>query len=445
MPCPPTSKATISFPEPVGRLIRRSKVDNENGKLVLKNPYDQGEFIRSADANFRPVWTATGPDGFLYICDMYHGIIQESAWTKEGSYLRPHIQNYGLDKNINGGRIYRLVHDGAKRRAAPHMLDEKPAELVAHLADPNGWWRDTAQKLIILRGDKSVVPALQEMARSHANPLARLHAFWTLDGLDAIDSAFLFEKLKDADGRLRSAAIRLTEPMLKKNDASTIAALKPLASDPDPNVVIQFCMSMLYTQPPVVEDQVKAALDANAKNPVIDEVVKAYKDEVNKKLVEAAIGGQMMRRDPKLAATWLKGRVLYQQTCIACHGPDGRGAQVPGAKEGITLAPPLRGSKRLTGNKELTCRIVLHGLVGPNDGNKLYPGEMAGFKWADDEWISTVVTYVRNDFGNHAPAITVKDLEQVRKETAGRDKPFTLAELKTLNLPEEKPIEKAKK
>src|ERR1019366_396387 len=109
------------------------------------------------------------PDGFLYIVDMYHGIIQESNWTKKGSYLRPEIEKYGLDKNINGGRIYRVIRDGAKRRETPHMLDEKPAELVKHLSDPNGWWRDTAQKLIILRNDKTVVPAITELAHGSSN------------------------------------------------------------------------------------------------------------------------------------------------------------------------------------------------------------------------------------------------------------------------------------
>src|SRR4029079_10094682 len=100
----------------------------------------------------------------------------------------------------------------------PHMLDETPAQLVAHLTHPNGWWRDTAQKLIVFKGDKSVVPALKEMARSHADPIARLHALWTLDGLESADAAFLMEKLHDRDARVRSAAVRICEPYMKKND-----------------------------------------------------------------------------------------------------------------------------------------------------------------------------------------------------------------------------------
>ncbi len=147
-----------------------------DGRTTLANAYDQAEFIAGTDPNFRPVWSATGPDGLLYLCDLYHGIIQEANWTRSGSYLRPQILKYGLQQNVGRGRIWRVVHDGYKPRPLPHMLEETPAQLVAHLADPNGWWRDTAQKLIVLRHDLSVVPALEAMARSHADPLARLHA-----------------------------------------------------------------------------------------------------------------------------------------------------------------------------------------------------------------------------------------------------------------------------
>ena len=68
------------------------------------------------------------------------------------------------------------------------MLNETPAQLVAHLSHPNGWWRDTAQQLLVLKQDKSVVPALQTLVRTSKNPLARFHALWTLEGLGALDA-----------------------------------------------------------------------------------------------------------------------------------------------------------------------------------------------------------------------------------------------------------------
>ena len=127
--------------------------------MLMTNP----EFIRSTDPNFRPVNVSTAPDGTLYIVDMYRGIIQEGNWVRPGSYLRPVVQKFQLDKNFGRGRIWRLVHQDFKPGAQPRMLDETPAQLVAHLEHPNGWWRTTAQKLLVLRQDKSVVPALKEI------------------------------------------------------------------------------------------------------------------------------------------------------------------------------------------------------------------------------------------------------------------------------------------
>ena len=102
--------------------------------------------------------SATGPDGSLYIVDMYRGIIQEGNWVRPGSYLRGIVEKYELDKNIGRGRIFRIDHTGSKRPVRrPRLLDETPAELVVHLADPNGWWRSEAQKLLILHNDKSTL------------------------------------------------------------------------------------------------------------------------------------------------------------------------------------------------------------------------------------------------------------------------------------------------
>src|SRR6185503_1921253 len=135
------------------------------------------------DPLFRPVNMKTAPDVTLYIVDMYHGIIQESEWTPKGSYMLQKIEQLQLDKFTAHGRIWRLVYDGIQPdRRQPRMLDEQASQLVAHLAHPNGWWRDTAQQLIVLRQDKSVVPALQTIVRTSKNQLARFHALWTLEG-----------------------------------------------------------------------------------------------------------------------------------------------------------------------------------------------------------------------------------------------------------------------
>ena len=172
--------------EAVARVVRRLRPVTTDGLTQLRNAYSGSEFIRSLDPLFRPVDITTGPDGTIYIADMYRGMIEGAEWAKQGTYLREKIKQYQLDKVVGHGRVWRLTFDGiARDRTRPRMLDERAAQLVAHLSHPNGWWRDTAQQLLVLKQDKSVAPALQAMVRARQNLLARFHALWTLEGLGA--------------------------------------------------------------------------------------------------------------------------------------------------------------------------------------------------------------------------------------------------------------------
>src|SRR5207247_1342479 len=145
----------------------------------------------------------------------------------------------GLDKAVGHGRIWRLKFDGVPPSQAslaaagqpaipaielnktwPRMNDETPAQLVAHLTNPIGWWRDTAQRLLVLKQDKSAVPALQQMARAGTSVVGRFHALWTLEGLGALDAALVREQMKDPNPRVRIQAIRASETLFKAGDRS---------------------------------------------------------------------------------------------------------------------------------------------------------------------------------------------------------------------------------
>ena len=162
------------YGEPVARIVRRVRPVHAEGLTTLRQVYqdERSEFIRSSDHLFRPVDVATAPDGTIYVVDPYRGIIQEGNWTRPGSYLRAKIDQYKLAANIRKGRIWRVSYDGmARDTTQPRLLDETPAQLVARLAHPNGWWRDTAQQLLVLKQDRSVVPALQQMVRTPSGNL----------------------------------------------------------------------------------------------------------------------------------------------------------------------------------------------------------------------------------------------------------------------------------
>ncbi len=407
------------FGEPVGRMIRRTKIEVKDGVTILSNPYEKAEFIRSIDPNFRPINLVTAPDGTLYIVDMYRGIIQEGNWVKEGSYLRKVVQQYQLDKNFGRGRIWRLVHDDFKRGPQPKLQNEKPENLVQYLEHPNGWWRDTAQKLLVLRGDKSVVPALEKMARENKNHLARIHALWTLEGLDALETSLLREKFSDEDPQVRIAAIRASETLCKSGNTALIKNIQALLSDPDPSVVIQVMMTANFLKWKEFGKLIEETMEKNPSRGV---------HEIGTQLLVPALSeGRQFNADEKKLIR--RGENIYNELCFTCHGPDGKGMPLAGAKEGVTMAPPLGGSKTVTGISDQIINVLLKGLSGPVNG-KTYDAQMVAMESNDDEWIAAISSYVRNSFKNNASIINSNDVARVRAVFKERQAAWTLDELR---------------
>jgi mono/diheme cytochrome c family protein/glucose/arabinose dehydrogenase len=417
-------RGDLLFAEPVGRLIRRARIEVREAFTRVYNRYDQSEFIRSTDPNFRPVNMVNAPDGTLYIVDMYRGIIQEANWVRPGSYLRPVIQQNQLDKNIGRGRIWRLAHKDFKPGPQPRMLDETPAQLVEHIQHPNGWWRDTAQKLLVLRGDKSVVPALARLAQSSTNRLGRIQALWTLEGLDALDPALLRQDLADPDPQIKIAAIRTSESLYKAGDDSLVPDISALARDPDPSVVLQVLLTASLLRWPGSDTLIASTV---ATNPAFG--IK----KMGPQLFQTSLGPAVVTLPPEFTTEerklLVRGGEIYKQLCFTCHGLDGNGMALQGASvPGATMAPALAGSPKTAGFRDGVINIVLKGLTGPQDG-KTYSAQMVPMQGNDDTWIAAVISYIRNNFGNHASIVTPQDVARVRAAFKGRIDPWTLPEL----------------
>jgi mono/diheme cytochrome c family protein/glucose/arabinose dehydrogenase len=419
---PEDLRGDVIMGEPVGRMIRRAKVINKEGYTILANPYEaeQSEFIRSTDLNFRPVNMVTAPDGTLYIVDMYRGIIQEGNWVRPGSYLRTKVQQAGLEKNFGRGRIWRLVHKDFTPGPQPRLLDETPAQLVAHLDHPNGWWRDNAQKLIVLSGDKSVVPSLVNKARIGTNHLARLHALWTLEGLDSLQPSLVREKLTDPHPQVRIAAIRASETLYKAGDQSVMPDIVTLTNDSDPAVVMQVLMTSLLLKTPEART-LTATTVANSTAMGIRTII----PEVVKTLSPVVYPPEFTQADRAVLA---RGRQIYEQLCFACHGLDGQGAPLANAAADLTQAPALKGAKFVTIHRDAIISILLNGLTGPVDG-KTYPAVMVPMQGNDDQYIAAVVSYVRTSFGNTASMVSTNDVARVRATFKDRTAPWTEEEL----------------
>ncbi|WP_247237718.1 c-type cytochrome [Telluribacter sp. SYSU D00476] len=436
---PKTLVGDYLISEPVARIIRRARVVNKAGKTTLENVYNQEEFIASSDMNFRAVNTYTGPDGCLYIVDMNRGIIQEATWTGKDSYLRPQIQRLGLDKNKQRGRIYRLVYEGMERGPKPRMLDEPTAKLVTYLNHPNGWWRDNAQKEIVLRGDKSVVPALRQMALGQKgtlpqtpSALGQLHALWTLEGLESVDKDLLFQLMQAEDAQLRRAAIWNSEPFLKKNDEEVLGKLASMKADPSYDVRIQLLLSLDRSKSPKARTIAKDLLAMNADNEMLTSVQASLQKNEDVRTYGARLGAL----DAATRKMVMEGATTFKSLCATCHGAEGKGSPT-------NLAPVLAGNfRRMTPKKNEEIKILLHGLTGPVEG-KTYPDMMPPMGGNSDEWIAAVLSYIRYDLAlagagfpgrvnpEYLARIIVKpeEVKKVREETAGRTTPWTWEEL----------------
>lgn len=195
--------------EPAANLVSRLILARDAHGLRARRAYERGEFLASTDERFRPVFLANAPDGTLYIADLYRGIIEHRLSLTV--YLRDYIVARRLDRPTGYGRIYRVMHESTERDRSRTLSGASLETLVGMLSDPNGWRRDRAQQLLVQRADKRVAPALSKLASTAADPRTRLHALWTLDGLDAIEPAVVDEALQDSSPDIRSAAVRIAE------------------------------------------------------------------------------------------------------------------------------------------------------------------------------------------------------------------------------------------
>jgi len=167
--------------DPAANLVKRNLVFDDRLTLSSKFAYAGREFVASTDERFRPVNLYNGPDGTLWMVDLYRGIAQYSRYMT--TYLRNETLERGLEKGIHLGRVYRIVSDDKAPAKPLRMSVENAAQLVGRLSHANGWVRDTAQRLLVERGDRSVVPRLLDLVSSGTAQLGRIHALWTLEGL----------------------------------------------------------------------------------------------------------------------------------------------------------------------------------------------------------------------------------------------------------------------
>ena len=163
--------------------------------------------------------------------DIYHGIIQEKGFITE--YCAITSSRTSSRRRSTWGASGESCTTRRGATDPRHLDPNRPRSWSDALSHPNGWWRDTAQQLLIQRGDRSVVPALKKLAESATEPRTRLHALWTLDGLDRLDPATVDKALEDKSRDVRANAVRLSERFLAEPNAPVQAALLKHVDDRD--------------------------------------------------------------------------------------------------------------------------------------------------------------------------------------------------------------------
>ncbi len=236
------------FTEPAANLVGQVRLHESGlalrGEHVLYDDPDwqKRDAITSSDERFRPVNLASGPDGYLYIVDMYRGILQHREFLT--TFLRKQIIERELDAPVGLGRIYRLVPESGKADyAVPRLSMADELTLIDTLRSANGWQRDTAQRLLVERSELTPASrqALKTLTLTQHAPSA-LHALWVLHAHEALDPEFLGRVLEHPDARVRVHAIRTAEAQL--NTPSVQVPFLSLEHDRDERVRLQFYQSL---------------------------------------------------------------------------------------------------------------------------------------------------------------------------------------------------------
>jgi len=379
------------------------------------------DLIKSEDLNFRPVDMEFAPDGSLYVAD-WHNILIGHMQHNARDPLRDHAH----------GRIYRVTYPSRPFVQPADIFGASIDVLLNNLMVPE--YRTRYRTRRELRGHPvaDVLPALKNWTAKLDKVDTRyehhlLEALWVSWGLNQVDQSLLRELLKAKDYHVRAAAVRA----LRYNGhqvADQSELLTQAASDENGRVRLEAIVAASWLDP---AKGLKVLTEA-AKKPLDDWMVHAYQT------AEAHLNGKSVEEKNEETVTtdlkgterelFIKGKAIYAKEgyCATCHQQGGEGLSASGF-------PPLSNTNWVNGSEEKLIKLVLKGLQGPIEVlGKTYPGQvpMTPFEGLlNDEEVASVLTYVRNSFGNKASAILPAKVKSVRESIKTKTGFYTPEEL----------------
>lgn len=260
--------------EPAGNLIKRNFVEQNGLLLEAHDPHPGKEFFASTDERFRPVHSTIGPDGALYVADMYRGLIQHGSYVTP--YLREQTLERGLDLPVNMGRIWRIVPKGWKPEILPKYSEMSSEVLAERLFHRDGWHRDMAQRLLVERNDPAIAPFLLKAFEENSFEHGKLHVMWTLEGLQVLDKNWLYGLLQDSPLLIQSHAVRLLELHFSSTleEKSELAdMMMKLAKTQDETLAIQLALSAGSLEEKTSFDVLKEIVKVKNHDPLFQDAI----------------------------------------------------------------------------------------------------------------------------------------------------------------------------
>ncbi|MDN5215176.1 GDSL-type esterase/lipase family protein [Fulvivirgaceae bacterium BMA12] len=394
-------------------------VDDERGEGYTSR--HRLDLLFADDKNFRPVDLEFAPDGSLYIID-WHNVLIGHMQHNARDPLRDHAH----------GRVYRVTYPSRPLVTPAKVHGASIDELLENLKLPEYRTRYRTRRELRGRDASAVLAKLKEwVAGLDKNDPGYDHhvleALWVTWGLNKIDELLLRQLLDSKDFRARAAAVRVLR-YGGHQIADQAGLLMQAAKDDNPRVRLEALVAASWlgkeTGLPIIEEAGKKELGPWAERPHEAAIAHLNNTRVGKKTKKS----HKTDLKGKALAMFEKGKSIYERDgfCETCHQPEGEGLQASGF-------PPLNGSRWVTGSEERLIKLTMNGLMGPiTVKGKKYPGQvpMTPFgRLLNDEEIASVLTYVRNAFGNKAAPVSVEKVKEIREEIKGKEGFYSPAEL----------------
>jgi putative membrane-bound dehydrogenase-like protein len=282
---PPEYYGNIFTGEVAGNLVHRDVLVPLKDSPAVVAKRDEGEknaeFLASTDSWFRPSGFAVGPDGFLYVIDMYRQHIETPLSIPED--LK---ENMDFLAGSDMGRIYRIVPENAaqNQKGAPNLRDLSSLGLLKLLTHNNRWWRLQAQRLLLERQDASVVPSAKELFATHADARVRLHALYVLEGLNGLTPSLVENAMKDPHGGVRKHGLILSERY-----PELLPKVLEMLNDTSVHVVFQATLTMGGSSDKKVTGELARIIQRHGSDPLFRTAVLSAKNGPSVALLDELI------------------------------------------------------------------------------------------------------------------------------------------------------------